>query len=121
MPEDVGTTRKVTTRVPENGYFYISTKEWLFVFVRMQPNLVFLWHKGRNFQAMSIMGDCRLAPPINFIRSILAAGNWTLLDWFLFSLVSVWCRCNAGDHVLGLGPLCSPLAYFTNVECVHGI
>lgn len=29
MPEDLGTTRKVTTRVPENGYFYISTKEWL--------------------------------------------------------------------------------------------
>lgn len=74
----------------------------------------------QKFQAMSIMGDGRLAAPINFIRSIFNAGNWTLLDWFLFSLVSVLCKCHAGDQVLGLGLLCSPLAYFMNVECVHG-
>ena len=32
-------------------------------FIRMHPNLVFLWHQGRNFRA--ITGDCKLATPIN--------------------------------------------------------
>ena len=36
----------------------------------MHPYLVFLWHKGRNFQA--IRGDCRLATPIDLIRGISA-------------------------------------------------
>ena len=30
----------------------------LIAFFRTHPNLVFLWHKGRNFRA--ITGDCRL-------------------------------------------------------------
>ena len=42
----------------------------MIAFIRMHPNLVFLWHKGRNFR--DVMGDCQLAIPINFIRSILA-------------------------------------------------
>lgn len=72
----------------------------------MHPNLVFLWHKGRSFWA--ITGDRWLAAPINFIKGIsvkvnfnnvieikqqvffkkqkdiLATGNWTALDSFLF-------------------------------------
>ena len=35
----------------------------LIALVRPHPSLVFLWHKGRNFRA--ITGDCRLAAPIN--------------------------------------------------------
>ena len=62
--------------------------------------LVFLWHKGRNFRA--ITGDCRLAAPINFTRGISAAGNWTLLDSFSFPSVSFSCRCHACDHILRL-------------------
>jgi len=58
-----------------SGYPSISQ---IVAFVRAHPNLVFLWHKGKNFQA--IKGDCRLAPPINFIRGISAAVNWTPLD-----------------------------------------
>ena len=46
-------------------------------------NLVFLWHKGRNFRA--ITGDCRLDTPINFIRGF-SVGK---LDSFLLDFVSV--------------------------------
>ena len=43
----------------------------IIVFVRTHPNLVFLWHKGKNFRA--ITGDCKLAAAsINFIRGISA-------------------------------------------------
>ena len=42
----------------------------IIAFVRAHPNLVFLWHKGRNFRA--IAGDCKLAASINFIRGISA-------------------------------------------------
>ena len=42
----------------------------MIAFIRTHPSLVFLWHKGRNFR--DVMGDCRLAAPIYFIRSILA-------------------------------------------------
>ena len=48
-------------------------------FVRTHPNLVVLWHKGRNFEA--ITGDCRLATPINFIKG--------KLDSFRLDFVSV--------------------------------
>ena len=65
----------------------------LIAFVRAQPNLVYLWHKGRNLRA--ITGDCRLVAPINFIRGISAARNWTPLDSFSFPLVSFSCRYHA--------------------------
>ena len=52
-------------------------------FVKTHPNLVFLWHKGRNFRA--ITGHCKLATPINFIRG-MPAGK---LDSFWFDFVSV--------------------------------
>ena len=55
------------------------------VFIRMHPNVVFLWYKGRNLSA--ITGDYRLAAPVNFIRGILASGNWTPLDLFDVMLV----------------------------------
>ena len=55
----------------------------MIAFIRMHPNLVFLWHKGRNFR--DVMGDCQLAIPNNFITSILAGpGNWTPFDSILF-------------------------------------
>ena len=37
-----------------SGYPGISQ---IVVFVRTHPNLVFLWHKGKNFQATK--GNCR--------------------------------------------------------------
>ena len=37
-----------------SGYRGISP---IVVFVRTHPSLVFLWHKGKNFQG--IKGDCR--------------------------------------------------------------
>ena len=37
----------------------------LIVFFTTHPNLLFLWHYGRNFQATT--GDCKLAAPIKFI------------------------------------------------------
>ena len=49
-------------------------------------NLVFLWHKGRNF--LAVTSDCQLAALINFIKGISAAGNWTPTDSFS-------CRCHA--------------------------
>ena len=52
-------------------------------FVRRHLNLVFLWHKGRNFQA--ITGDYKLAASANFIRGI-SAGK---LDSFRLDFVSV--------------------------------
>ena len=55
----------------------------IIAFVRTHPNLVFLWHKGRNFRA--ITGDCQLATNINFIRGI-SAGK---LDSFRLDFVSV--------------------------------
>ena len=90
------------------------------MFVRMHPNLVFLWQKGRNLQAMSITGDCQLATPINFIRGHLGCRK---IDSFglVFVFSSLGFVQMAGDHVLGLRPLCSRLAYFTNMECVHSI
>ena len=42
----------------------------LITFVIMHPDLVFLWHRGRNFQATT--GDCKLATPIKFIRGTSA-------------------------------------------------
>jgi len=54
----------------------------LITFVRTHPNLVFLWHKGRNFRA--ITGDCKLAAPINFIRAILAGETGPLSNRFRF-------------------------------------
>ena len=57
----------------------------LIVFIRMHPNLVFLWYKGRNFGA--ITGDYQLAAPVNFMRGILVSGNWTPLDLFDIMLV----------------------------------
>ena len=36
------------------------------MFVRTHPNLVFLWHKGRNFRY------CKLAAPLYFIRGTSA-------------------------------------------------
>ena len=56
----------------------------IFAFVRTYPNLVFLWHKGRNFRAI-ITGDCKLAAHIDFIRGI-SAGK---LDPFRLDFVSV--------------------------------
>ena len=55
----------------------------IIVFVTTHPNLVFLWHKGRNFQA--IAGDCKLAASIYFIRGV-SAGK---LDFFRLDVVSV--------------------------------
>ena len=55
------------------------------VFIRTHPNLVFMWYKGRNFSA--ITGDYQLAAPVNFIRGILALGNWTPLDLFDVMLI----------------------------------
>ena len=52
-------------------------------FVRTHRNLVFLWHKGRKFRA--ITGNCQLAVPINFIRGISARK----LDCFRLDLVSI--------------------------------
>ena len=54
----------------------------MIAFIRMHPNLVFLWHKGRNFR--DVMGDCQLAIPNNFIRSILARETGLLLTRFCF-------------------------------------
>ena len=51
--------------------------------VRTHPNLVFLWHKGRNIRA--ITGNCKLAAPINFIRGT-SAGK---VDFFRLDFVSV--------------------------------
>ena len=45
------------------------------------PNLVFLWHYGRNFQATR--GDCKLAAPIN-LSGAPRPGNWTPFDSILF-------------------------------------
>ena len=45
--------------------------------VRTHPNLVFLWHLGNNF--LAITGDCKLAAPINFIRAP-RPGNLTPFD-----------------------------------------
>ena len=39
-------------------------------FVRAHPNLVALWHLGRNFRTNT--GDCKLSALINFIRGISA-------------------------------------------------
>ena len=50
-------------------------------FVRTHPNLVFLWHKGRNFRA--ITSDCLFSVPINFIRGI-SAGKLDSFDSILF-------------------------------------
>ena len=50
----------------------------LFAFVRTHPNLVFLWHQGGNFRA--ITGDCKLAVPINVIRGISAGRETELLS-----------------------------------------
>ena len=55
-----------------------------FVFVRMHPNLVFQWYKGRNVRV--ITGDCKLDAPINFIRGISAGKLDTLrLDFVVVS------------------------------------
>ena len=43
--------------------FNLISRQFI-AFVRAHSNLVFLWHKGRNFRA--ITGDCRLAAPINW-------------------------------------------------------
>ena len=53
-------------------------------FVRTHPNLVFLWHKGRNFRV--ITGHCKLTDPINFIRDTPSVGK---LDSFRLDFVSV--------------------------------
>ena len=42
----------------------------IIAFVRTHPNLVFLWHKGRNFRA--ITDDCKLVALIDFIRGTSA-------------------------------------------------
>ena len=42
----------------------------IIVSIRAHPNLVFPWHKGKHFRA--ITGDCKLAASINFIRGISA-------------------------------------------------
>ena len=75
------------------------TRNWvsrkLIAFVRAHPNLVFLWHKDRNFRA--ITGDCRLAAPINwFYQGHLGRKE---LDSFglvfvSFSLVFVQMSCS---------------------------
>ena len=66
----------------------------VFAFVRTHPNLVFLWHKGRNFRVTT--GDCRLAAPINFFQGHL--GRWKLdffgLVFVSFSLVFVQMSCS---------------------------
>ena len=53
-----GTTRK------EHLLLSFLTK-LMIAFVRRHPILVFLWHKGRNFWAITC--DCRLAAPINHL------------------------------------------------------
>ena len=70
-------------------YLLASSKQWLgsyltgcgfrdlFAFVRTHPNLVFLWHQGRNFRA--ITGDCKLTVPINVISGISAGRETGLL------------------------------------------
>ena len=55
----------------------------LIAFVIMRPNLVFLWHYGKNFQATT--GDCKLAAPIKFIRGT-SAGK---LDSFQLNFISM--------------------------------
>ena len=68
--------------------------------IRMHPNLVFLWQKGRNLQAMSITGDCRLATPINFIRGHLSCRKLDSFGLvFVFSSLgfvqmSCWWSCS---------------------------
>ena len=62
--------------------FLLLRRSQLVAFVRTHPNLVFLWHKGRNFRA--ITGDYRLAAPNDFIRGI-SAGK---LDSFRLDFVS---------------------------------
>ena len=58
VSEDVGTTGMATTRLPEYGHFYNYFYHGMVIMfvIRMHPNLVFLWQKGRNLQAMSITG-----------------------------------------------------------------
>ena len=79
--KSVGARRWLHTMNESNWHF--NKFSLLIAFVRTHPNLVFLWHKGRNFGA--ITDDCRLATPINFIRGI-SAGK---LDSFPLDFVSV--------------------------------
>ena len=70
---------------PGFDHFHVScyTPNKFIAFVRTHHNLVFLWHKGSEFRA--ITGDCRLAAPINFIRGTLAGK----LDSFRLDFVCV--------------------------------
>ena len=55
----------------------------MIVFIRMHPNLVFLWHKGRNFR--DVMGDCQLTTPNNyFYQEHLGQETGPLLTRFCF-------------------------------------
>ena len=66
------------------GAIFRKKCDGIFVFaLRTQTSLVFLWHKGRNFRA--ITGYWRLAAPIDFIRGI-SAGK---LDTFRLHFVSI--------------------------------
>ena len=59
----------------------------IIAFVRTHPNMVFLYHKGRNFSATT--DKCKLAAPINSIRCITAGK----LDSFRLDFVSVSDEC----------------------------
>ena len=71
----------------------LPSDEVMIAFVRTHPNLVFLWHKGRNFRFIAIS---RL---YKFYQGISAAGNGAPLDSFSFLFVSFPWRCDASDHV----------------------
>ena len=66
---------------PEEIFF--KQKQTRVAFVRKHSNLVFLWHKGRNFRAVT--GNCKLAASTNFIRGI-SAGK---VNSFRLNFVSV--------------------------------
>ena len=58
----------------------------LIAFVRTHPNLVFLWHKGRNFRA--ITGDCRLTTlVVTFNIFSIRSSTWrkrTIISSFIY-------------------------------------
>ena len=73
------TSSKVTTKL-------VAIPD-LVAFVRTHPNLVFLWHYGRHFRA--ITGECRLTALNNFIRGTSVAETGLLSTRFRFRNFSV--------------------------------